>query len=126
MSGAIGRTAQVLSPRGGIRVRQQIQMLGFYLAGFLCLVLSVLKLTIEGHCYSPRIERLPLRTIPDQNTSWHTTLRTPDPNISSNVEHRAGMMDSTSFLTLRERELIQIVVEVLMTDRSLVGSHQPP
>jgi hypothetical protein len=29
-------------------VRQQIQMLGFYLAGFLCLVLMVLKLTIEG------------------------------------------------------------------------------
>src|ERR1039458_8051097 len=25
-----------------------------------------------------------------------------------------------------ERELIQIVVQVLMTDRSLVGSHQPP
>ena len=31
------------------RVRQQIQVLGFYLAGFLCLVLAVLKLTIEGH-----------------------------------------------------------------------------
>jgi hypothetical protein len=30
-------------------VRQEIQMLGFYLAGFLCLVLAVLKLTIEGH-----------------------------------------------------------------------------
>ena len=30
-------------------MRQQIQMLGFYLAGFLCLVLAVLKLTIEGH-----------------------------------------------------------------------------
>jgi hypothetical protein len=30
-------------------VRQQIQMLGFYLAGFLCLVLAVLKLTIEVH-----------------------------------------------------------------------------
>jgi len=29
-------------------VRQQIQMLGFYLAGFLCLVLAVLKLTVEG------------------------------------------------------------------------------
>ena len=28
---------------------QQIQMLGFYLAGFLSLVLVVLKLTIEGH-----------------------------------------------------------------------------
>jgi len=25
-----------------------------------------------------------------------------------------------------EREFIQIVVQVLMTDRSLVGSHQPP
>jgi hypothetical protein len=25
-----------------------------------------------------------------------------------------------------ERELIQIVIQVLMTDRSLVGSHQPP
>ena len=49
MSGAIGWAAQVLSPRGGIRVSQQIQMLGFYLAGFLCLVLAVLKLTIEGH-----------------------------------------------------------------------------
>jgi len=31
------------------RVRPQIQVLGFYLAGFLCLVLAVLKLTIEGH-----------------------------------------------------------------------------
>jgi hypothetical protein len=31
------------------KVRQQIQVLGFYLAGFLCLVLAVLKLTIEGH-----------------------------------------------------------------------------
>ncbi len=28
---------------------QQIQTLGLYLAGFLCLVLAVLKLTIEGH-----------------------------------------------------------------------------
>ena len=39
----------MLSPRGGLRVGQQIQMLGFYGAGFLCLVLAVLKLTIEGH-----------------------------------------------------------------------------
>ena len=31
------------------KVRQQIQVLGFYLAGFICLVLAVLKLTIEGH-----------------------------------------------------------------------------
>ena len=28
---------------------QQIQRLGFYLAGFLCLLLAALKLTIEGH-----------------------------------------------------------------------------
>jgi hypothetical protein len=30
-------------------VGRQIQTLGLYLAGFLCLVLAVLKLTIEGH-----------------------------------------------------------------------------
>jgi len=29
-------------------VRQQFEMMGFYWAGFLCLVLAVLKLTIEG------------------------------------------------------------------------------
>ena len=40
MPGAIGWSAEVLSPRGGIRVRQQFQMLGFYGAGFLCLVLA--------------------------------------------------------------------------------------
>jgi hypothetical protein len=49
MPGALGWPAQVLSPGGGIRVRQRIQMLGFYLAEFLCLVIAVLKLTIEGH-----------------------------------------------------------------------------
>jgi hypothetical protein len=49
MPGAIGWAAQVLSPRGGLRVAQQIQMLGIYLAGFLCLVLAVLKLMIKGH-----------------------------------------------------------------------------
>ena len=48
MPGAIGRTAQVLSPRGGIRLGQ-IQILGFYWAGFLSMILAVLKLTIEGH-----------------------------------------------------------------------------
>src|SRR5215472_18688330 len=42
MPGAIGWSAQVLSRRGGIRVRQQFQMSGFYLAGFLCLMLAVL------------------------------------------------------------------------------------
>jgi len=48
MPGAIGWSAEVLSPRGGIRVRQQFQMLGFYGAGFLWLVLAVLKLTVQG------------------------------------------------------------------------------
>ena len=49
MRGAIGRAAEVLSPKGGLRVGQQIQTSGFYLAAFLCLLLAVLKLTIEGH-----------------------------------------------------------------------------
>ena len=49
MPEAIRWAAQVLPPGGGIRVGQQIQMVGFYLAGFLCLVSAVLKLTIEGH-----------------------------------------------------------------------------
>src|SRR5687767_1148370 len=48
MRRAVGWAAQVLSPRGSIRVGSQFQMLGFYLAGFLCLVLAALKLTIEG------------------------------------------------------------------------------
>ena len=47
MPGAIGRTAQVLSPRGGIKLGQ-IQTPGFYWAGFLSMILAVLKLTIEG------------------------------------------------------------------------------
>lgn len=32
-----------------MKVGQQIQTAGFYLSGFLCLALAVLKLTIEGH-----------------------------------------------------------------------------
>jgi len=48
MPGAIGWSAEVLSPRGGIRVRQQFQLLGFYGAGFLCLVLVVLKRRSRG------------------------------------------------------------------------------
>ena len=49
MPGAIGRTAQVLSPRGGIKLGQiQTQTLGFYWAGFLSMILAVMKLTIEG------------------------------------------------------------------------------
>src|ERR1700745_4155677 len=38
-----------LSPRSGMRIAQQpIQLAGFYLAGLLCVVSAVLKLTIEG------------------------------------------------------------------------------
>ena len=48
MPGAVGRIAQVLSPRGGIKLGQ-IQTPGFYWAGFLSMILAVLKLTIEGH-----------------------------------------------------------------------------
>ena len=35
--------------RHSMKVGQQIQTAGFYLSGFLCLALAVLKLTIEGH-----------------------------------------------------------------------------
>jgi hypothetical protein len=49
MSRAIGWAAQVLSQGGGIKVGRQTQMLGVYLAGSLCVVLAVLKLTIEVH-----------------------------------------------------------------------------
>jgi hypothetical protein len=47
MSGAIGRTAQVLLSAGGMssRAGNQIQTTGFYLSGFLSLALTVLKLT---------------------------------------------------------------------------------
>ncbi len=49
MPRAIGWAAQVLSQGGGLRVGRQTQMLGVYLAGSVCLVLAVLKLTIEVH-----------------------------------------------------------------------------
>src|SRR6266851_170618 len=71
MPGAIGWSSQVLSPRGGIRVRQQIQMLGFYLAGFLCLVLAVLKLTVEGQWSWWRV-LLPLWVVLGQNALYIT------------------------------------------------------
>src|SRR4029453_4654409 len=47
MSGAIGRTAQVLLSAGGMssRAGNPIQTTGFYLSGFLSLALAVLKLT---------------------------------------------------------------------------------
>ena len=48
MRRAVGWATQVLSPRGGVALRSQFQMMGLYLAGFLCLVLGALKLTIEG------------------------------------------------------------------------------
>src|SRR5438094_2056973 len=38
-----------------------------------------------GGCYSPRVRRLPVSTIRDQNRSWHTTLRTPNTKISSHL-----------------------------------------
>jgi hypothetical protein len=71
MPGAIGWAAQVLSPRGGVRVGQQIQMLGFYLAGFLCLVLACLKLTIEGHWSWWRV-LLPLWVVLGHNALYIT------------------------------------------------------
>ena len=49
MPGATGWAAQVLSPGGGIKVAQPIQLTGFYWSGFLCLGLAVLKLTVERH-----------------------------------------------------------------------------
>ena len=47
MSGATGRITQVLLSAGSMRSRadKPIQTAGFYLAGFLSLVLAVLKLT---------------------------------------------------------------------------------
>jgi hypothetical protein len=71
MRGAIGWPAQVLSPRGGIRLRQQIQMLGFYLAALLCLVLAVLKLTIDGHWSWWRV-LLPLWVVLGHNALYIT------------------------------------------------------
>ena len=47
MPGAIGRTAQVLSPTGGIGLGPDPDP-GIYWAGFLSMILAVLKLTIEG------------------------------------------------------------------------------
>ena len=49
MRRAVRWAAQILSPSGDLRVGSQFQMLGFYWAGFLCLLLAGLKLTIEGH-----------------------------------------------------------------------------
>ena len=53
------------------RVRPQIQVLGFYLAGFLCLVLAVLKLTIEGHWSWWRV-LLPLSVVLGHNALYIT------------------------------------------------------
>ena len=52
-------------------MRQQIQVLGFYLAGFLCLVLAVLKLTIEGHWSWWRV-LLPLCVVLGHNALYIT------------------------------------------------------
>src|ERR1700694_780673 len=53
------------------KVRQQIQVLGFYLAGFLCLVLAVLKLTIERHWPWWRV-LLPLCVVLGHNALYMT------------------------------------------------------
>jgi len=53
------------------KVRPQIQVLGFYLAGFLCLVLAVLKLTIEGHWSWWRV-LLPLSVVLGHNALYIT------------------------------------------------------
>jgi hypothetical protein len=53
------------------RMRQQIQVLGFYLAIFLCLVLTVLKLTIEGHWSWWRV-LLPLSVVLGHNALYIT------------------------------------------------------
>jgi hypothetical protein len=50
-------------------VGQQVQMLGFYLAGFLCLVFAVLKLTIEGHWSWWRV-LLPLLVVVGHNVVY--------------------------------------------------------
>ena len=71
MPGAIGWSAEVLSPRGGIRVRQQFQLWGFYWAGFLCLVLAVLKLTVEGQWSWWRV-LLPLWVVLGHNALYIT------------------------------------------------------
>jgi glucan phosphoethanolaminetransferase (alkaline phosphatase superfamily) len=49
MPGATGRVAQVLSSAGSVGLGRQIQAAGFYLAGLLCLVFAVLKLTGAAH-----------------------------------------------------------------------------
>src|SRR5437016_1813804 len=53
------------------KVRPQIQALGFYVAGFLCLVLAVLKLTIEGHWSWWRV-LLPLSVVLGHNALYIT------------------------------------------------------
>ena len=53
------------------KVRPQIQVLGFYVAGFLCLVLAVLKLTIAGHWSWWRV-LLPLSVVLGHNALYIT------------------------------------------------------
>ena len=52
-------------------MRKQFQMLGFYLAGFLCLVLAVLKLTIQGQWSWWRV-LLPFWVVLGQNALYIT------------------------------------------------------
>ena len=69
MRRAVRWAAQVLSPRGGINVGSKFQMSGFYLAGFLCLVLAALKLTIEGQWSWSRV-LLPLWVVLGHNALY--------------------------------------------------------
>jgi Sigma-70 region 2 len=46
---------------------------------------TVTEFLTGAGCYSPPVRRLPVSTIPYQNRSWHTTLRTPDTKISSHL-----------------------------------------
>jgi hypothetical protein len=62
VSGAAGRPAEILSARGGMSSKQEhpIQAMGFWLFGFLSVVLAVLKygggvlVVVEGDAAIPR------------------------------------------------------------------------
>ena len=71
MSGAIGRSPQVLLSAGGMssRAGNQIQTTGFYLSGFLSLVLAVLKLTAVSDWSWWRV-LLPLWVFLGHNTAY--------------------------------------------------------
>ena len=71
MPGAIGRSSQVLLSAGGMssRAGNQVQTTGFYLSGFLSLVLAVLKLTAVSDWSWCRV-LLPLWVFLGHNTAY--------------------------------------------------------